>query len=150
MMSNATPSRPATITVDAQIIDRLTQALEKIGAAIPAPRSVTPANEAQARVARDYEVLRGLLGGRARVDGRALRMSRTKNNTITIDDDVPAGAVRAEVDANGVIELIVLTGTKPEVLKLQTIARPDAISRIELLTADGALIAFGPSLPPLP
>ena len=174
-MSPASSSGPDKVTVDAEVLERLAGALEMIGTAFAADEVsdaralalvarfaaeresfggmgfVRVVDQAQMRVARDYEVIRGLLG---RGDApRPLRMKRQKDNTVVVEDRVPDRAVQALVEAAGrqVPEVFDLTDGSYDrvVLRLSTIARGEPITRIELLAANGALVAFGPSLAPL-
>lgn len=161
---------PGTVTIDAELAARLVEALERIGTAFPDdPSGGHPAHArtegtgrdngrdgqrvdpARDRAARDYDVLRGLLG-RAGAP-RPLRMHRDRN-AVVVDDPVPMSATTAVIESPGEgstpQRVGVVGGSKPT-LPLAQNTSTIPISRVELLDCHGVLVAFGPSLaPPIP
>ena len=182
--SDAGPEpNPRAVTIDAELAGRLITALEMIGTAFAldevnddrtlalisrlaaqgsdGPRSGETTDPARARAARDYDVLRGLLG-RAGAP-QPLRMHRETSRGgvavyVVMDDALPVSARVAVVDSPGnrtsgpLTEYIEVSGGSgpPTRLTLREISPAMSISRIELLDRREALVAFGPSLPPTP
>jgi hypothetical protein len=168
---------PATIAIDAELADRLVAALELIGTAYqPDGRqdqrrgSAGTPDPVRVRTARDYDVLRGLLG-RAGAP-RPLRMHREKSgggpkspkgpkiqnsagdNAIVVDDPIPASARDAVVESPGggsgpLRELFDVSGGSTPRLELTEITSSMPISRVEIFDLDGNLVAFGPSAAPI-
>lgn len=172
---------PAAVAMDAELAARLVAALEMIGTAIKRDEvnddrvlalmaslaerpgdGREPARNAdpiRARAARDYDVLRGLLG-RAGAP-RPLNMRRSPNSQnqnieeIIFLDRLPSSATTVVVESPGdgasgpVTERFddVTGGTKPT-LELKLIRPTMPISRVEVLDVDDILVAFGPSLTP--
>jgi hypothetical protein len=171
--SKSTPdpeSEGAAVTLDADLAARLVAALETIGSAIvydeindsralsllsrlagrdgnghgPAPDPV------RTRAARDYDVVRGLLG---RVGApRALSMHRVEEN-IEVDDPLPVAAAYALVESPGtpatgpITERVAVDPTCPR-LVLTRISPAMPISRVEVFDCEDRFLAFGPSLEP--
>jgi hypothetical protein len=174
--SNSTGSEPgqgpAAIAIDAELAGRLVAALELIGTAIAADdapgarlgtggdgrRPGGPVDPVRVRVARDYNVLRGLLG---RADApQPLRMHRVKtgggpksvsDNAVVVDDKLPASARYAVVeslgDGNSGLERepFEVDGNSTPTLALTDIPSTMPISRVEIFDHNHTLVAFGPS-----
>lgn len=166
------------VVIDAELAARLVEVLDKLGTASTldelnegralaliaslaeraggASRAAATPDPARARAARDYDVLRGLLG---RAGAPApLRMHREKrSNTLVIDDKGPPKAVSLVVESPGdgtsgpTTEVFNIRGqTYPLIRRLVDITPAMTVARVELLDDRGELVAFGPSLPPLP
>ena len=144
--------------IDAALLERLAAALETIGATLQRDTVNGVADPARVRVARDYDVLRGLLG---RVDApRPLRMHRDRTRAggeeVHIEDSLPVSARTVVVESPGdgasgpVTECVDLTAAKdPSRLPLALISPTMPISRVEVVDPGDTLLAFGPSLPPI-
>jgi hypothetical protein len=152
--SESDPTPPPAIGAD--VAERLIAALERIargpaydGRGTPQPDPV------RARIARDFDVLRGLLGQPG--TPRPLRMHR-ESEAVFVDDTLPPESRAAVVESPGdgssgfVSERIDLRRRLQDVveLPLKKITDPMPISRVEIFDAEGALLAFGPSLAPIP
>jgi len=160
-----TGQKPDLNGMDPALVDRLVRALESIAAAqgqqapIVVPSGVDDSYDpgsrpdpVRTRAARDYDVLRGLLG---RTNApRPLRMSRESkgdDNVVIIEDPIPPSARTAIVESPGgasgpLTERIELSGSS---LLLDEIEATMSISRVELVACDDVLVAFGPSLAPI-
>jgi hypothetical protein len=161
------------ITIDPKFADRLMAVLERIGAAYVPDGSDGKADPTRERTARDYDVLRGLLG---RTDApRPLRMDRVpyscgggqqskaqrgqtgSENALIVLDEIPSTAECAIVESpvqgsdplRDEVEIPDLR-TPPVCLELETITRDKPISRVEIFDGNSRLVAFGPSAGPLP
>ncbi|RZU76725.1 hypothetical protein EV384_5401 [Micromonospora kangleipakensis] len=159
---------PSAVALDADLAARLVAALETIGSAItrdevndaralsllahltgrdgygggPAPDPV------RSRAARDYEVLRGLLG-RAGAP-RGLNMRRSEND-IVVDDPLPVSSAYAIVESPGTLSSGPVTervDADPAAnrLSLDRITQAMPISRVEVFDCEDTFLAFGPSL----
>jgi hypothetical protein len=166
-------SERATVAMDAELVVRLLGALEKLGTAFtldeindartlslvdrlagrgnggPAAGVVDPG---RALTARRYEEIRGLLG---RVGAaRPLRMRRTRAG-VEFVDPAPVSAAAVVVESPGdagsgpVSQRFTIEGGSRPTLKLTSILPQMAIARVEVFAKDDALVAFGPSLPPI-
>jgi hypothetical protein len=150
--SSSTDQAPGGVYLDAALAARLTDALESIGSAFSRGGSAAP-DPARARATRDYDVLRGLLG-RAGAP-LPLRMRRDRKAVVLVDP-APVAAVTAVVESPGdgrsgpLSEELDLACVSLPNLPLTTITAAMPISRVELLSSAGQLVAFGPSLPPAP
>ncbi|MET0419032.1 MAG: hypothetical protein ABW022_23715 [Actinoplanes sp.] len=161
-----------TVTLDAELANRLVAALEHRGAGgFPPGGGVDPV---RARASRDYEVLRGMLG---RADAPTpLRMRRRPiffegkhgrpdgrkanggDNRVEILDRVPLAARYALVESLGdgstsaVTDRVPISGgyPPPTLLLLRDVRAALPISRVEIFDAKDRLVAFGPSFAPLP
>jgi hypothetical protein len=170
--AGSTPDR-ATVTMDAELIARLVSALEMIGTAF----AVDEVNDARAlslighlagrgdgrpsagildpgraRAARDYDVLRGLLG---KADApRPLTMRRSRD-TVVFVDAAPLSAATVVVESPGdaktsaLAERFDVEGLTTPTLRLTRILQGMPVSRVEVLDEQDTLLAFGPSLPPI-
>lgn len=164
------------VVIDAELAAKLVGAIEMMGAAFTmdevnegralaliarlaerggdAARAAATPDPARARASRDYDVLRGLLG-RTRAPA-PLRMHREKRrNTVVIDQKAPKKAVTAVVESDGdsgsTTDRFDIRGqTHPLSLPLTDISAAMPVARVELLDDRDELVAFGPSLPPLP
>jgi hypothetical protein len=143
---------PTPPPIDADVAERLIAALERIargpaydGRGTPQPDPV------RARIARDFDVLRGLLGQPAAP--RPLRMHR-ESETVVVEESLPPESRAVVVESPGdgasgfVSERVDLRRRLLE-LPLKKITDLMPISRVEIFDAEGALLAFGPSLAPL-
>ena len=171
--AGSTPNR-ATVTMDAELVARLVSALEMIGTAF----AVDEVNDARAlslighlaargdgrpsagildpgraRAARDYDVLRGLLGQAGAP--RPLTMRRS-GDAVEFVDAAPLSAATVVVESPGDAETGALAerfdnieGLTRPILKLARILQRMPISRVEVLDEQDTLLAFGPSLPPI-
>jgi hypothetical protein len=161
---------PAPIAIDAALADRLVAALEQIGTAMAADETTGDRSRGDGhgppgtvdltriRVARDYDVLRGLLG---RADApQPLRMRRVQNsprggNTLIVADQFPVSAHSAVVESPGdgnsgprretIFDIDATTSTLP----LTEILLTMPISRVEIFDRNRTLVAFGPSFEPI-
>jgi hypothetical protein len=169
------PSNPTgAVTIDAELAARLVGALEMIGTAFTLDevneagalaliarlaerggdgRAAGPTDPARARAARDYDVLRGLLG-RAGAP-QPLRMSRPRGKDVVIVVEGPrVQASYAVAESPGdatsgpVTERVPVGGSTPAKLTFTTISAAMPISRVELFDRNDVLVAFGPSLAP--
>jgi len=170
--AGSTPDR-ATVTMDAELVARLVSALEMIGTAF----AVDEVNDARAlsligrlagrgdgrlpagildpgraRAARDYDVLRGLLGQAG--GPRPLTMRRSRD-TVVFVDAAPLSAATVVVESPGdartgaLAERFDIEGLTTPTLKLTRILQRMPVSRVEVLDEHDTLLAFGPSLPPI-
>jgi hypothetical protein len=155
---------PAPIAMSAELADRLIAALEQIGAGSRGDGrgpDGPPVDRVRVRIARDYDVLRGLLG---RSDApRALRMRRVPNggqrggggdNAVVFDDQLPLSASRAVVESPGDGSTGPLRETRDvdaatSRLLLTQIRSTMPISRVEIFDDHRSLVAFGPSAAPI-
>lgn len=178
--SNSSGSKPgpgpAAIAIDAELAGRLVAALELIGTAIAAddapgarPRAggdgrgpTGLVDPVRVRVARDFDVLRGLLG---QADApRPLRMHRVKtggdpksvsDNAVVVEDKLPALACLAVVESLGdgnsglLQDPIEVYGNSTPTLALTKISSTMPISRVEIFDHNHTLVAFGPSAAPI-
>ncbi|GIF23448.1 hypothetical protein BJ973_004060 [Actinoplanes tereljensis] len=151
-------STPSTIALDADLAARLVAALETIGSAIDSgqgngtralahPTGPVP-DPVRSRAARDYDVLRGVLGRAGAPHG--LSMHRDKTD-IVVDNPLPVSATYAIVESPGtpssgpVAERVIADPTVNR-LNLDEITQDMSISRVEVFDCDGRFLAFGPSL----
>ncbi|HEY7597729.1 MAG TPA: hypothetical protein VH969_31600 [Actinophytocola sp.] len=161
-----TGQKPEPNGIDPALVDRLVRALESIAAqGQQAPTAVTSGidnhdhhgprpDPVRSRAARDYDVLRGLLG---RADAPLpLRMHRKNegyDTFVVIDDPIPPAARTAIVESPGdgksgqLTEHIAIPDNGKGELELDEISADMPISRVELVDCHDALVAFGPSLP---
>jgi hypothetical protein len=161
------------ITIDPKFADRLMAVLERIGAAYVPDGSDGKPDPTRERTARDYDVLRGLLG---RTDApRPLRMNRVPSpcgggepeakarqgqtggdNALMVLDVIPPTAECAIVESpvqgsdplREEVEIPDLL-TPPVCLELETITKDKPISRVEIFDDKSRLVAFGPSAGPI-
>ena len=154
-MSESESSTPTVRSVD-EFADLLLAALERkiqqrpshAGDPDPQPDPV------RFRTSRDFDVLTGLLG--QSTGPLPLRMLRDREGIVVVDG-LPSGAFTVVVESptdrpsSPVTEHIDVRrrAGKPVVLPLKRIDTAMSVSRIEVLDKQGALIAFGPSLPAL-
>jgi hypothetical protein len=159
------------ITIDPTFADRLLVALERIGAAYGVGGSEGTPDPTRERTARDYDVLRGLLG---RTDApRPLRMERDPvgcdsgqqskaqkgqkggDNALIVLDEIPATAkcaiVESPVQGSDPLrdEVEINRFAPPVCLDLNTITKDKPISRVEIFDDKRRLVAFGPSAGPV-
>jgi hypothetical protein len=160
---------PAPIAIDAALADRLIAALEQIGTAMAADEATGDqsrrdghgppgtVDRTRIRIARDYDVLRGLLG---RADApQPLRMHRehggNADNHIVVDDPLPVSAHAAVVESPGdgstgpLREFIFDIDATTSTLPLTKVVSTMPISRVEIFDRTRTLVAFGPSFGPL-
>jgi hypothetical protein len=162
---------PAPIAIDAALADRLVAALEQIGTAMATDETTgdrsrrdghgppSTVDRTRIGVARDYNVLRGLLG---RADApQPLRMRRLKNsqeggaNTLIVADQFPVSAHSAVVESPGdgssgpLREIIFDIDATTSTLPLTEILPTMPISRVEIFDRNRTLVAFGPSFRPI-
>jgi hypothetical protein len=162
---------PSAVALDADLAARLVAALETIGSAIAADdangtRALlaqltahngnggyggTPVPDpVRSRAARDYDVLRGVLG-RAGAP-RGLTMHRDKTDVV-VDDPLPVSSAYAIVESPGtsssgpVTERVTADPKAPPCLHLERITQDMSISRVEIFDCEDKFLAFGPSLP---
>jgi hypothetical protein len=156
------------ITIDPKFADRLMAVLERIGAAYVPDGSDGKPDPTRERTARDYDVLRGLLG---RTDApRPLRMNRVPSggypqakarqgqtggdNALKVLDVIPSTAecaiVESPVQGSDPLreEVEIPDLTPPVFLELETITKDKPISRVEIFDDKSRLVAFGPSAGP--
>jgi hypothetical protein len=161
------------ITIDPKFADRLMAVLERIGAAYVPDGSDGKPDPTRERTARDYDVLRGLLG---RTDApQPLRMNRVPSpcgggepeakarqgqtggdNALMVLDVIPPTAECAIVESpvqgsdplREEVEIPDLL-TPPVCLELETITKDKPISRVEIFDDKSRLVAFGPSAGPI-
>jgi hypothetical protein len=158
----------SAVALDGDLAARLVAALETIGSAIaldevtdaralslvarlagragyggaPAPDPV------RSRAARDYDVLRGLLGRTGAP--RGLNMGRSETD-IVVNDPLPVAAAYAIVESPGtpssgpVTERVDADPTS-NLLTLANITPAMPISRVEVFDCEDRFLAFGPSL----
>jgi hypothetical protein len=162
---------PAPIAIDAALADRLIAALEQIGTAMTADEATDVrsrgdgrgpsgrVDRVRVRVARDYDVLRGLLG---RTDApQPLRMKRVGDkggyHSIELEDPLPVSSRRAVVESPGdgssppLRESLPVTATHTRLDLSDTGILPTMpISRVEIFDHNRTLVAFGPSFAPIP
>jgi len=157
---------PAPIAIDAALADRLVAALEQIGTAMATDettdgrsrgdgrRRAGHVDRVRVRVARDYDVLRGLLG---RADApKPLRMHRRRDqNDVEIVDQLPVSSRRAVIESPGdgssgpLRETLNVEATDTTLPLTETKILPTMpISRVEILDHNRTLVAFGPSAGP--
>lgn len=157
---------PGTVAIDAELANRLVAALEMIGAAFTLDAvndghrvgnrgggSGGPPDPLRARAARDYDVLRGLLGRPGAP--RPLRMHRDpKGHALRVYDKFPASARSVAVESPGdgasdpITERFNINGDV-DYLQLKKIQPAMLISRVEVFDQHHALVAFGPSIAPI-
>jgi hypothetical protein len=173
--SSSSGSQPqqnqVAIAIDPTLADRLLAALELIGVNSRYRGWDGTPDPTRERTARDYDVLRGLLG---RTDApRPLRMDRVVSgggggqeskaqkgqtggdNALIVRDQIPATAKTAIVESpvqgsDPLRDEVVIPSHSPDArLELKKITKEKPISRVEIFDDQSRLVAFGPSAGPI-